>query len=324
MSSRVIAASSVLALTAVVLTGCAATPDSGPVTDLQVLVPQGPGSGFDVTARAVAKTLDDLDLAAAPEVTNLPGSSGTVALARTVGEGNNGRFLLVMGLGLVGAAYTNRSAASITQPTPVARLVEESMAIVVPADSPYRDLTQFVAAWRASPSALPVGGGSTVGGPDQLLPVQLAQAVGIPPKQVDYRSFAGGGELLPAVLDGRLAFAVSGYGEFQQQVESGQLRVLAVTGTRRIPGLAAPTLRESGIDLVFSNWRGVVAPPRASAADVQQLIAVLEQMRGSAEWKKVLVANGWTDSFLPGAEFGAFIRSQNRRVATVLTQLGLS
>ncbi|MBI5161700.1 MAG: tripartite tricarboxylate transporter substrate binding protein [Micrococcales bacterium] len=324
MPSRIVAVASVLALTAAVLTGCASSSGRGPVTDLQVLVPQGPGSGFDVTARAVAKTLDDLDLATAPEVTNLPGASGTVALARTVGESDNGRFLLVMGLGLVGAAYTNRSTAAITEPTPVARLVEESMAIVVPADSPYGDLAQFVAAWRAAPSALPVGGGSTVGGPDQLLPVQLAQAVGIPPKQVDYRSFAGGGELLPAVLDGRLAFAVSGYGEFQQQVEAGQLRVLAVTGTRRIPGLDAPTLRESGIDLVFTNWRGVVAPPRASAADVKQLIAVLETMRGSPEWKKVLAGNGWTDSFLPGAEFGTFIRSQNRRVASVLTQLGLT
>src|SRR4051812_12835422 len=318
MSSRVAAGASVLALAAASLTGCAVPPGQawsptgpGPLTDLQVLVPQGPGSGFDVTARAVVKTLADLDLATGTEVTNLPGASGTVGLARTIREDDNGRFLLVMGLGLVGAAYTTKSDATITEPKPVARLMAESAGIFVPAASPYRSIDQLVDAWHADPSAFPVGGGSAVGGPDHLLPVQLAQAVGISPKEVDYRSYEGGGELLPAVLSGRLAFAASGYGEFQEQVASGQLRVLAGTGEKRIPGLDAPTLEESGIPLVFSNWRGLLAPPHASAADIDALVHTLRKMHDSEEWKRVLAANGWTDSFLTGEKFAAFIRDQN-------------
>src|SRR3954447_23619540 len=123
MSSRVAAGASVLALAAASLTGCAVTPGQawspagpGPLTDLQVLVPQGPGSGFDVTARAVVKTLADLDLATGTEVTNLPGASGTVGLARTIGEDDNGRFLLVMGLGVGGAGEPNKTHATTTTP----------------------------------------------------------------------------------------------------------------------------------------------------------------------------------------------------------------
>src|SRR4051794_41959378 len=123
MSSRVPAGASVLALAAGSLTGCAVTPGQagspagpGPLTDLQMLVPQGPGSGFDVTARAVVKTLADLDLATGTEVTNLPGASGTVGLARTIREDDNGRFLLVIGPGLGGAADTDQADPTVTGP----------------------------------------------------------------------------------------------------------------------------------------------------------------------------------------------------------------
>ena len=110
-----------------------------------------------------------------------------------------------------------------------------------------------------------VGGGSSPGGPDHLLPMQLAQTVGIDPKQVNFISYDGGGDLLPAVLGGKVAFAASGYGEFLDQVEAGQVRVLAISGPDRVDAVDAPTLKESGIDLEFTNWRGVVAPPEISA-----------------------------------------------------------
>ena len=101
------------------------------------------------------------------------------------------------------------------------------------------------------------------GGPDHLLPMQLAQTVGIDPKQVNFISYDGGGELLPAVLGGKVAFGASGFGEFLDQVEAGEVRVLAISGAERVDAVDAPTLKESGIDLVFTNWRGVVAPAGA-------------------------------------------------------------
>ena len=102
-----------------------------------------------------------------------------------------------MGLGVVGAAYTQKSKASLNETTPIAKLIEEAGAIVVPKDSPYTDINQLVEAWKKDPKSLAVGGGSSPGGPDHLLPMQLAQAVGIDPKTVSYVSYDGGGELLP-------------------------------------------------------------------------------------------------------------------------------
>lgn len=331
-ASRALAGTSALALTALLLAGCGVTAGksageettSGPITDLQVLVPNSPGSGYDVTGRAVVKTLQDLDLASGTEVTNLPGASGTVGLARTIQEADNGNFLMVMGLGVVGAAYTNQTEAKIADTTPVARLIEEAGAIFVPAASPYQSIDDLIEAWKSDPASIAVGGGSSAGGPDHLLPMQLADAVGISPKEVNFISYDGAGELLPAVLGGKVAFAASGYGEFLEQVESGDLRMLAVTSEEPIEGIDAPTLKDSGIDLVFTNWRGLVAPPKAAKKDVDALVAALTRMHDSEEWQSVLESNGWTDAFLTGDQFGEYIAEQNDRVATVLEDLGLS
>ena len=74
----------------------------------------------------------------------------------------------------------------------------------------------------------------------------------------------------------------SGLAEFVTQIESGKLRVLAVSGEKRQPQKAfanVPTLREEGIDMVFINWRGVLAPPGISKERQQQYVAYFNQQR---------------------------------------------
>ena len=118
---------------------------------------------------------------------------------------------------------------------------------MVPAGSPYGTIGELIAAWRAHPDRLTVGGGSQTGGPDHLMSMQLAEAVGIDPHQVSYVAHDGGGELLPALVGNEVDFAISGVREYTQQIRSGQLRVLAVSGDARVANLDAPTLTESGI-----------------------------------------------------------------------------
>ena len=298
---------------------------AGPLTGLRFMVPNTAGSGYDTTARAAAKVMDDIQATESVEVFNLAGAGGTVGLSRTVSEKGNGKLLMMMGLGVVGAQYTNKSEAKLDQTTPIAKLIEESGAIVVPKNSPYKTITDLVTAWKADPKAMSVGGGSSPGGPDHLLPMQLAQTVGIDPKEVNFVAYDGGGDLLPAILGGKVTFAASGFGEFLDQVEAGEVRVLAISGAERVDAVAdAPTLKESGIDLVFTNWRGIVAPPEISDADKQALVNAVAKMHESQEWKEVLTTNGWTDAYLAEAEFGTYMTEQTAAVEDVLNKLGLA
>ena len=317
-----------------VTAGCGATakqaePGAGsgagqPLTGIRFMVPNTAGGGYDTTARAAAKVMDETDVTKNVEVFNLAGAGGTVGLSRTVSEKGNGQLLMMMGLGVVGAQYTNKSEAKLDQTTPIAKLIEESGAIVVPKNSPYQSINDLVAAWKADTKAMAVGGGSSPGGPDHLLPMQLAQAVGIDPKEVNFISYDGGGDLLPALLGGKIAFGASGFGEFLDQVEAGEVRVLAISGAERVDAIDAPTLTESGIDLVFTNWRGVVAPPEISDADKAALVGALTAMHASPEWKDVLAKNGWTDAYLPADEFAPFLTEQTTAVEDTLKKLGLA
>jgi putative tricarboxylic transport membrane protein len=293
------------------------------VRGLRILVPNTPGGGYDITARTAAKATEDAELTRSVEVFNLPGAGGTVGLGRLVNEAGNDKLVMSMGLGVVGSVHTNNSPSSLQDTTPIARLIEEPDIVVVGKDSPYQDVDQLIDAWKADPGGVAVGGGSSPGGPDHLASMLFAKAIGLAPKNVNYVSYDGGGELLASVLGGKIAFGVSGVGEYRDQIEAGDLRVLAVTGKDRVEGVDAPTLRESDVDVDFTNWRGIVAPPGISQNDTDKLVRLFTDLQDTREWKDALEKNGWTPAFLPGKEFGDFLADENDRVASVLSDLGL-
>jgi putative tricarboxylic transport membrane protein len=290
---------------------------------LRMMVPNSPGGGYDLTARTAVKIMEDDDITGRIEVFNVIGAGGTVAMARLMNEKGNADLMMMMGLGVVGATYTNGSKARASEATALAKMVEEQEGILVPGDSPFKTVNDFVAAWKADPSTVTIGGGSSPGGPDHLFPMETAKAAGVDPKAVNYVSYDGGGDLLTALLGKKITVGTSGLGEFVDQIESGQLRVLAVSGSERVEGIDAPTLTEAGIDLTFTNWRGILAPPGISDDAKQAMVKVLEQLHGTDQWKEALVKNGWSDAFTTGAEFEQFLKDQDNRVSSTLTDLGL-
>jgi putative tricarboxylic transport membrane protein len=322
----------VLAVVALVL-GLVATASACGVTGgaddpsnrrLRMMIPNSPGGGYDQTGRAATKIMEDDDLTGRFEVTNVLGASGTVAMQRLLNEKGANDLVMAMGLGVVGAVYTNKSKATVSQATPIARLVEEQEGILVPKDSPFKSVDDLVRAWKKDPKGLTVGGGSTAGGPDHLFPMQLAKKIGVEPRDVNFISYDGGGPLTTALLGSKIDVGMSGLGEFEGQIKDGSLRVLAVSGAKRLDTVDAPTLQESGVDMVFTNWRGVLAPPGISAKQRAYLTDLFTQMHDTKEWRAALKRNGWSDNFATGDEFAKFLKEQDDRVASTLQELGLA
>jgi putative tricarboxylic transport membrane protein len=312
-------------LAATIATGCGVTRGDDPsgMHRLRMMVPNSPGGGYDLTARVAVKIMEDDDITGRVEVFNVLGAGGTVAMARLMNERGNDDLMMTMGLGVVGATYTNGSNIKASDATAIAKLIEDPGAIFVPADSPFKTVQDFVAAWKSDPSTVTIGGGSSPGGPDHLFPMELAKAVGVDPKSVNFVTYDGGGDLLTALLGKKVTVGTSSPGELIDQIEAGQLRVLGVSSEERVEGVDAPTLKEVGIDVTFANWRGVLAPPGISDKAKQSMVKVLEEMHGTQQWKDALVKNGWTDAFVTGAEFEQFLKDQDNRVSSTLTELGL-
>jgi len=291
---------------------------------LRMMIPNSPGGGYDLTGRAAVHVMETDDLTGRFEITNVIGASGTVAMQRLLNERGADDVMMTMGLGVVGAVYTNKSNALVSKATPLAKLIEDQEGLIVPKNSPYKTVDDFIAAWKADPKSVAIGGGSSPGGPDHLFPMQLAKEVGIDPRDVNYIAYDGGGPLTTALLGSKIKVGTSGPSEFEGQIKDGSLRVLAVSGDKRAPGVDAPTLTESGVDMTFYNWRGVLAPPGISAKTRTELTGLLEEMHDTKAWRKALKDNGWTDAFVTGKEFEEFLKAQDKRVSLTLEELGLA
>ena len=321
-------AASLAAAVVLLASGCGVTRGADD-RDLAMWIPNSPGGGYDQTGRAAVGVMEAEDITGGTfEVTNILGAGGSVALSRLMGQEGDEHLLMTVGLGVVGSSYSFAQEFSLSDATPIAQLIEDQEAVLVPADSPFRTIDDFVEAWQADPGGIVVGGGSSPGGPDHLFPMQLAAALDIEPSQVQerYVPYDGGGPLTSALLGEKIDVGFSGLGEFEGQIEAGELRALAVSGEERLPGDVlgtVPTLVESGIDLVFTNWRGLVAPPGISEERQAELIAYVEEMHASEEWQEALVRNGWIDALITGDDFGEFLQEQDARVAQTLEEVGL-
>jgi putative tricarboxylic transport membrane protein len=290
---------------------------------LRIIAPAAPGGGWDQTARVMQQVLQRAGIVHTSSVENIPGAAGTIGLARFIGaERGNNDVVMVSGLIMLGAIVTHASQVTLREVTPIARLTGEYEAIVVPAASPFRSLNDLVRAFRERPESISWGGGSA-GGSDQMLAGLVADAVGVSPRRVNYIAFSGGGESMSAILGGQVSVGINGLAEFAPQIDAGTVRVLAISSAERLPGVAAPTLREQGVDVEFENWRSLVAPPGISPVDRERLEKAVEAMVRSAEWREALQRYRWIDRYLTGDEFTRFAEAEDQRVRGILSKLGL-
>jgi putative tricarboxylic transport membrane protein len=322
------AAASAIALGACGSTAGGESEDAAyPSERISIMAPADPGGGWDETARAFQQAIRDGKVSAqGAEVYNVPGAGGTLGLSQLVSK-NEGdpNQLMVMGLVMLGAIETNQSSVSLSQVTPISTLTEEAEAIVVPAKSPYRTLSDLMDDLKRDPASIAWAGGSA-GGTDQLLVGLLAESVGADPAKTKYVAHAGGGEAIAAILSGSVDAGVSGVSEFADQVEAGKMRVLAVSGEEPLDvgGTQAPPIKQEGYDVVLTNWRGIVAPPGLSGAERDKVVAFVDKVRATPSWKESVERFGWTEVAKPGSEFDSFLQSEEQRVKQLVAELGLA
>jgi tripartite-type tricarboxylate transporter receptor subunit TctC len=107
-------------------------------------------------------------------------------------------------------------------------------------------------------------------------------------------------------------------------VRGGRMKALAVTSGERAPAFAdLPTLREAGVDLVSVGWFGLFAPRGTPADRIARLEAeTLATVRDSTVAARI-VTSGSIPRAMPGAEFGAFIAEEVRRLGELVRAIGI-
>ncbi len=290
---------------------------------IYMFIPAAPGGGWDGLGRAVEQVARGAGLVGNFQFENVGGAGGSVGLPRFVAQ-RRGRpdSLMVAGSIMVGATLTNKTPVGLKDVTPVARLIEEAGVVVVPASSDIRDIKGLFDALKANPGAVAVGGGSA-GGTDHIALGLMLKALGRSARDASYVAFAGGGPAQAAIMGGQVKAGISGLSEFAEQIKGGRMRALATTGAERSdPNI--PTLKESGLDVVLTNWRGVFGAPGLRPEAREALVRLMAEVHALPAWKEMLRTHDWTDAFLSGPELEAFLERDRAQTEAVLKEIGLA
>ncbi len=308
-----------------VLAAAGAVPRSvfAAAANLKMMIPANPGGGWDTTGRALGKALQESGAAASVSYDNKGGAAGALGLAQFVnGSKGDPNALMVMGAVMLGGIITGKPPVSLSQATPIARLTSEYNVFVLPAASPLKTMNDVIEQMKKDPGSVKWGGGSR-GSTEHIAAAMIARAVGVDPAKINYVAFRGGGEATAAILGGNVTVGGSGYSEFAEYITTGKMRALAVTSDKRLKGVAVPTLKEQGIDVVIGNWRGVYGAPGITAEQRKALTELVVKATKSKAWAESLEKNNWTPALMAGADFDKFVDDEFASLRAVMAKSGM-
>lgn len=312
-------------LAAGVFTALTTLSQAADIDKIHFLIPGGAGGGWDGTARGTGEALMGAGLVGTASYENMSGGGGGKALGYLIENAKSqGDTLLVNSTPIIIRSLTKRFPQNFRDLTPVAGIIGDYAALVVKADSPVKTFADLVELYKKNPADVAVGGGSTPGSMDHLVPAMAFKAAGVEnPAEINYLAFDGGGKSMAALLSGEVAVLSTGLSEAIDLAKAGEVRILAHTGPERVEAVKdVPTLKEQGVDTVFINWRGFFAPPGTSAEKQQQYIEVFKKMYDTPDWEAVRARNGWVNIFNPGDKFTEFLTQQEKEVGALMKELG--
>lgn len=200
---------------------------------------------------------------------------------------------------------------------PVARVGMEVPALAVRSDSGWKNLKEFAAAAKKQKMKVGISGRGSF---THLASAALFDKLGVEVIYVPY----GKGSAPVELLGGRVDAALQWPSQFKAQADAGQLRIIAVTSTERVPIVPdVQTAKEQGFDVDVVMWRGIAAPKGTPKAAIAKLEDAIRKVVSSPEFKERSAKLGFEPAFLPAAEFGKVIASDDASISKLMGQLGL-
>jgi putative tricarboxylic transport membrane protein len=313
-----------VALLGALLTGPAVAAPAAewkPERNIEVIAGVPPGGPLDATARMIEKFLHARNLSAT--VMNRPGGSHVIAMTYLNSRPGDGHFIAMALPNLLTNRIIGVNPLTYTDVTPLALLTSEYIGMSVRADSPIRSGKELLAKLRADPGALTFAITSRASG-NHIAAGTVFKAAGIDLRKVKFVSFKGASETTVAVLGGHVDVVMATPTSAWRHVQSGKMRMLAVTAPKRLGGelSTVPTWKELGVNAVSANWRSVVGPRALTPPQIAYWDETLATMVKSAEWQEAMRVNQWEDEYMNSARTTTFMREEYKELESLLTELG--
>ena len=306
------------ALTAVSLGTASA--QTFPAKPVKLVIAFPAGGPTDISMRVLADNASKI-LGQPVIVENKPGAGGTLPAQALQTAQPDGYTLAQIPLGVFRLPYTTKiNWDPVKDISYVLNVTGYAFGIVVPADSPLKTWTHFVAWAKANPGKLSYGSTGTMTSP-HLTTELIAQKLGIELLHVPYK---GSADLMQATLGGQLMAAADSTG-FAPQVEAGKLRVLNTWGAERLAKFPdAPTLKELGLDIVQNSPFGIGAPKGTPAPVVKRLHDAFKQAMEQESYRTALARYDMVPMYMSTAAYQKFAQETFAREKALVEKLGLA
>ena len=295
-----------------------------PTDDVRLIVPYAPGGTTDVLSRRVANLLQE-ELNANVVVENRPVAVSTVATGRLARGGRDVDHTIMMaspGHAIGAAIYPNLTYDPVEDFVFIQNLIDIPNVMVVPADSPYNNVLEFVEAAKEQNMTFSHSGvGSSIHMSGELFKTLTGTNMTAVP-------FAGSGAALPALLGGDVDVSFENMPTVFSHIQSGDLKALAVTSAERSEYLPdVPTLEEIGeynLDqFTTTAWFGLIAHESFPEEAMTVMQEALQEVMKREEFTSFVDQLGAEPGAVAGDEFKAFIAEEVARWDEVAAEAGI-
>ena len=293
-----------------------------PGKPLRIVVPFAAGGAGDLTARIVAAELA-LSLGQPVTIENRPGAGGVVAaetVARAEPDGHT-MFLMSNGTAVTASLFKSLPYDTLKDLAPVSTLGTFDLAVLVPAESPFKTLGDLVAFAKANPNKLNIGS-INIGSTQNLAAELFKSSADIDAQVVPFKATP---ELIGALRGKQVDVGVEILGPALTQIKSGAFRALAVTGKKRSTVLPdVPTAVEAGVQgFQASSWNALAVPGKTPRPVIDRLNKDIVAALAKPEVRQKLAAlNIDADQSTPD-EAAQLLASDIKRWGAVIEKAGI-
>jgi putative tricarboxylic transport membrane protein len=292
-----------------------------PEKPITLAVHAAAGGGSDIFARTLAAAFEKEKLLPQPVVVeNKPGGSGAIAFAYVAGKKGDPHFLLTAVTSFLTTPILRKSQITPKDFTPIANFAFDEYMVIVKAGGKYKSMKEVLADAKANPKKVTVGG-TQLGSSDSICAYLIEKTAGV---QFNFIVFNSGGEVNAALMGGHIDIAVSNPGEALELAKAGKVLTLGVFAEKRLPGAPdVPTLKEQGLDAIYVQNRGLVAPGGIPADARKVLEDALLKYTKTEIFKGYTKENMLSEAWMDGPTFGKWMDAEYARYNTVLKDMGL-
>jgi putative tricarboxylic transport membrane protein len=320
---KIVCISSVFILVAsfAILSAGIAIADTFPSKPVTLVVHAGAGGGSDIFSRTLASAFDQHKLLPQPIVVeNKPGGSGAIAFGYVASKKGDPYFLLTAVTSFLTTPLSGVSPVGLKDFTASANFAFDEYMVIAKTGSRFKSMKDIVTEAKANPKKITVGG-TQLGSSDSICSYLIEKEAGV---KLNYIVFNSGGEVNAAILGGHVDIGVANPGEALELMRADKVKVLGIFSEKRLSAAPdVPTLIEQGINAVYVQNRGLVAPANIPADARKTMEKALYNYTKTETFKKYIKDNMLSEAWMDGETFGKWLEKENVRYKQVLTDMGL-